>query len=134
MEAIHPKVQSGISTGELGCGMHAVSFLMLTSYGGWGVVFRCKSILEKLDGRARLVLHGTHGVKDDLFLECVKLGFTKINLNKSIRERYTEFLEEKAGRMELTKQIEQGIDVYSKEIERYMDLFGSSGKQYLVNK
>ncbi|OCF31436.1 hypothetical protein I317_07707 [Kwoniella heveanensis CBS 569] len=91
---------------------------------------RLKRIHAAVKDNVALVLHGTHGVTDELFTESIHMGFSKININKSCRERHTEYLKEKAGRVELTVQIAEGIAVYKEEIEHYMDLFGSSGKAF----
>lgn len=74
------------------------------------------------------MLHGTHPVTDELFLKTLPCGVRKINLNRTVRDDYTQFVAEKSGSLELTVLSEQGVEIYSKSIERMMDVFGSSGK------
>lgn len=75
-----------------------------------------------------LALHGTHGVSDELFLETARRGVAKINLNRTVRDEYTDFVTENAGKLELTVLKSKAVEVYVKSIERMMDVFGSSGK------
>lgn len=53
---------------------------------------------------------------------------SKINVNRTVRDEYTKFMAENAGKLELTTLKLQGVDIYMKSVERVMDLFGSSGK------
>jgi fructose-bisphosphate aldolase class II len=75
-----------------------------------------------------IALHGTHPVSDTLFLKAIEAGVSKINLNRTVRDDYTKFVAENAGRLELTILKARGVDIYTKSVERIMDLFGSSGK------
>ncbi|CAH0051797.1 unnamed protein product [Clonostachys solani] len=76
-----------------------------------------------------LVLHGTHGVSDALFHTSRQHGMVKINLNKTVRDPYTDFIAEKAGELELTILKMKGVEIYQKSIERVMHEFlGSAGK------
>lgn len=75
-----------------------------------------------------LVLHGTTGVSDALFQETIKRGVHKINLNRTVRDDYSKFVAENAGRLELTSLKEQAVEVYAKSIMRMMDVLGSSGR------
>lgn len=75
-----------------------------------------------------LALHGTHAVSDELFLETARRGVAKINLNRTVRDKYTDFVTENAGKLELTVLKSKAVEVYVKSIERMMDVFGSSGK------
>ncbi len=53
----------------------------------------------------------------------------KINENRTVRKRYMKFLEEHAGKMELTDMHDRGVQIYSEEIERFMvEVAGSAGK------
>lgn len=81
-------------------------------------------------GDIPLVLHGTHGVSDELFLATIPRGVHKINLNRTVRDDYTKFVAENAGRLELTVLKMQAVDVYAKSIMRMMDVLGSSGKAH----
>lgn len=53
----------------------------------------------------------------------------KINLNKTVRDEYTEFVAKNAGKLELTALKAQAVSVYARSIERAMkDILGSAGK------
>ncbi|ETN41599.1 uncharacterized protein HMPREF1541_03535 [Cyphellophora europaea CBS 101466] len=60
-----------------------------------------------------LVLHRTHGVSDELFLEAAKRGVTMINLNQTVKKDYTDFTSRYAGTLELTELKAQGVAVYA---------------------
>ncbi|KAI4858801.1 aldolase [Hypoxylon rubiginosum] len=76
-----------------------------------------------------LVLHGTHGVSDELFRETRKYGMVKINLNRTVRDEYTDFVAQNAGKLELTVLKAQSVEVYAKSIERIMrDVLESAGR------
>lgn len=76
-----------------------------------------------------LVLHGTHGVSDELFREIKKYGVVKVNLNKTVRDEYTRFIAENSGKLELTALKTRGTEVYARSIERMMkDVLGSAGR------
>jgi fructose-bisphosphate aldolase class II len=74
------------------------------------------------------VLHGTHGVTDELFLETIPRGIHKINLNKTVRDVYTEFVAKNAGTMELTVLKEKSVSIYTDSIVRVMGVIGSLGR------
>lgn len=75
-----------------------------------------------------LALHGTHAVSDELFQKAIQRGMRKVNLNRKVRNGYTKFVADNAGRLELTKLKEQAVEVYARDIGRAMDMLGSSGK------
>jgi len=89
---------------------------------------RLKNIHEELGISVPLALHGTHPVSDELFLKSVECGIRKINMNRTVRDEYTRFVAENAGKLELTSLKVQGVEVYTKSIERMMDVLKSSGK------
>ncbi|KNG87209.1 fructose-bisphosphate aldolase [Aspergillus nomiae NRRL 13137] len=88
------------------------------------------SLLRKISKSVEqpLVLHGTHPVTDELFLKAIDCGVSKINVNRTVRDDYTKFVAENAGKLELTVLKVQAVDVYAKSVQRVMDLFRSSGK------
>ncbi|OGM47406.1 fructose-bisphosphate aldolase [Aspergillus bombycis] len=88
------------------------------------------SLLRKISESVEqpLVLHGTHPVTDELFLKAIDCGVSKINVNRTVRDDYTKFVAENAGKLELTVLKVQAVDVYAKSVQRVMDLFRSSGK------
>lgn len=74
------------------------------------------------------MLHGTHPASDELVLKAIECGMTKINVNRAVRDEYTAFVAENSGKLELTVLKERAVDVYTKSVERMMDLLKSSGK------
>ncbi|KAE8327897.1 ketose-bisphosphate aldolase [Aspergillus sergii] len=81
-----------------------------------------------VSGTTPLALHGTHPVSDELFQRTITCGVRKINLNRTVRDDYTDFVSEKAGSLELTVLKVQAVEIYAKSIERMMDILGSSGR------
>ncbi|KAI0157970.1 aldolase [Hypoxylon sp. FL1284] len=76
-----------------------------------------------------LVLHGTQGVSDESFQETRRYGMVKVNLNRIVRDEYSEFVSQNAGKLELTALKERGVEIYIKSIERTMrEVLGSAGK------
>ncbi|KAH6951262.1 fructose-bisphosphate aldolase, partial [Ilyonectria sp. MPI-CAGE-AT-0026] len=76
-----------------------------------------------------LVLHGTHGVSDELFRVSRKHGMTKINLNRTVRDEYTDFVAKNAGTLELTELKTRAVEQYQVSIMRVMkDVLESAGK------
>ncbi|KAE8422343.1 ketose-bisphosphate aldolase [Aspergillus pseudocaelatus] len=96
----------------------------------WQYSRRLRTCLSKISKTVEqpLVLHGTHPVEDDLFLKAIDCGVSKINVNRTVRDDYTKFVAENAGKLELTVLKVQAVDVYSKSVQRVMDLFRCSGK------
>ena len=75
------------------------------------------------------MLHGTHGVSDDLFRKARQYGMIKVNLNKTVRDDYTDFVAEHASKLELTTLKMKAVEVYKNSVERVMrDVLGSAGK------
>lgn len=76
-----------------------------------------------------LVLHGTHGVSDELFRKTRQYGVLKVNVNRTVRDDYTKFVAENAGKLELTVLKVRAVEVYTESIKRVMrDVFDSAGK------
>ncbi|KAL2860805.1 class II fructose-bisphosphate aldolase [Aspergillus lucknowensis] len=63
-----------------------------------------------------LVLHGTHPVSDQHFRKAIDCGVAKINVNRAVRDEYTKFVAENAGKLELTVLKVQAVDIYTKSI------------------
>lgn len=74
------------------------------------------------------MLHGTHEIPRELVLRAIKCGVRKVNLNKSVRQKYGKFLADNAGRMELTKLTQTAVDLYAEEVGELMDFLGSSNR------
>ena len=80
-----------------------------------------------MNKRVRLVLHGTNDFTPELMTSCVKAGVSKINVNKLLLAPWQAYIEQNI-RKPLTQVMQEGIDVLTKETERWMDIVGSSGK------
>ena len=89
---------------------------------------RLERIRRALGGRIRIVLHGTNDFPDDIMKKCVVGGVTKVNLNKLIMDKYTEYINARTGQVEFSKLMEGGIDAYQSLIAHQMDVLGSTGK------
>ncbi|KAF2704012.1 fructose/tagatose bisphosphate aldolase [Pleomassaria siparia CBS 279.74] len=89
---------------------------------------RLKEIYEALGPQTPLVLHGTHPCSDDMFKTGIASGIRKVNLNRTVRNGYMNFLSEESGKLELTQLQERGVQIYSEEVERLMVVLGSVGK------
>lgn len=80
-----------------------------------------------MNGRVRLVLHGTNDFSPELTQACIKAGVTKVNVNKLVLDPWHDNLRENAT-APLTELMEQGIQILAREMERWMDIVESSGK------
>ena len=80
-----------------------------------------------MNGRVRLVLHGTNDFEPDLLKKCIAAGVTKVNVNKLVLDGWQAHLEANVHKP-LTKLMDDGIEVLIKDTERWMDICGSSGK------
>jgi fructose-bisphosphate aldolase class II len=76
-------------------------------------------------------LHGGSGTPGHYFLEAVKIGVTKININSDMRVAYRETLEEvlAANKTEyaVVKLMDQVIEAVQKVVEKKIDTFNSTG-------
>ncbi|KAJ5638765.1 hypothetical protein N7528_001155 [Penicillium herquei] len=88
---------------------------------------RLQGIFKSMNGRVRLVLHGTNDFPPELTRACIEAGVTKVNVNKLVLDPWHDNLHAKATRP-LTELMDTGIDVLTAEMERWMDIVGSSGK------
>ncbi|KAJ5083173.1 hypothetical protein N7456_012600 [Penicillium angulare] len=88
---------------------------------------RLQGIFESMQGRVRLVLHGTNDFSPELTQACIKAGVTKVNVNKLVLEPWNDNLRANATRP-LTELMDTGIQILVVEMERWMDILGSSGK------
>lgn len=91
------------------------------------VANRLQQVYSQINRRVRLVLHGTNDFSPELTKECVKAGVSKINVNKLLLAPWQQYIEGNIHKP-LTQVMEEGIDVLTKETERWMDLIGSSGQ------
>jgi fructose-bisphosphate aldolase class II len=89
---------------------------------------RLASITSQIGGRVEVALHGTNDFSPAIMKECIKRGAIKLNINKLILERWTEYFVENASKQPLTELIQNGISILQAEVERWMDICGSSNK------
>ncbi|KAK4688484.1 fructose-bisphosphate aldolase, class II, partial [Tremellales sp. Uapishka_1] len=75
-----------------------------------------------------ICLHGTDELPDELFLECIKNGVTKINVNSWCRDPYVEALSKGLASKPFPEATEDATEVFAKAAERFIKLFGSEGK------
>ncbi|KAF7550677.1 hypothetical protein G7Z17_g5555 [Cylindrodendrum hubeiense] len=100
-------------------------------YGKRGPVLdfeRLEMIKNKVDGRVRIVLHGTNDFPNDIMQRCIKGGNSKINVNKLVLDDYLVFLKDKAPGMAVTGAFEQSIEETRRLVEWQLDVSGSAGK------
>jgi fructose-bisphosphate aldolase class II len=89
-----------------------------------------KEIRAALD--CNISLHGGSGTPGHYFVEAVKIGVTKININSDMRIAYRETLEKalKDNKTEyaVVKLMDGVIEAVQKVVEAKIDMFNSSGK------
>ncbi|KAJ7186825.1 aldolase [Mycena filopes] len=79
-------------------------------------------------GRIPLCLHGTDELPDELFVECIKNGISKINVNSWGRDPYAKALVEGLQTKPFPEAVEDATEVFSKICDRFFKLFNSAGK------
>lgn len=75
-----------------------------------------------------LCLHGTDELPDDLFVECIKNGISKINVNSWARDPYVKALSTGLQTKPFPDAVEDATEEFAKVCERFIKLFGSAGK------
>ncbi|KAF4983420.1 hypothetical protein FZEAL_1149 [Fusarium zealandicum] len=88
---------------------------------------RLSSIDKQICGRAQMALHGTNDFTEQIMQECIKAGAVKLNVNKLLLEVWHAHLKENADRP-FMQRVDEGLMVLQKEVERWMDVCGSTGK------
>jgi len=90
------------------------------------------SILQDLrtrfKGRIPLCLHGTDGIPDELFRECIQNGVSKINVNSWARDPYVASLAKGLQEKSFPEAVDDATAVFASVCERFFKLFGSAGK------
>ncbi|CVL11320.1 related to fructose-bisphosphate aldolase [Fusarium proliferatum] len=100
-------------------------------YGKRGPVLefdRLEMIRSRVNGRVRVVLHGTNDFPEDIMKACIKGGVSKVNVNKLVLDDYLIHIKEQASKLNLTTLMEEGVEKAQKLTEWQMDVCGSSGK------
>ncbi|RKK67257.1 hypothetical protein BFJ69_g14679 [Fusarium oxysporum] len=91
-------------------------------------VFRLEMIRSRVNGRVRVVLHGTNDFPEDIMKACIKGGVSKVNVNKLVLDDYLIHIKEQASKLNLTALMEEGVEKAQKLTEWQMDVCGSTGK------
>ncbi|RMJ09733.1 hypothetical protein BHE90_009062 [Fusarium euwallaceae] len=89
---------------------------------------RLQNIHTILGDATPLVLHGTHPLSDDMLRKGMELGMVKVNQNRNVRDGYHKYIRENCDKAELTALQVQGVEEYSRGVERLMEVLGSAGK------
>jgi fructose-bisphosphate aldolase class II len=80
-------------------------------------------------------LHGGSGTPGHFFVDAVKIGVTKININSDMRVAYRKTLEQilkdNPSEYAVVKLMDQVIDAVQVVVEEKIDMFNSSGKANL---
>ncbi|KAH7211554.1 ketose-bisphosphate aldolase [Fusarium oxysporum] len=100
-------------------------------YGKRGPVLefdRLEMIRSRVNGRVRVVLHGTNDFPEDIMKACIKGGVSKVNVNKLVLDDYLIHIKEQASGLNLTTLMEEGVEKAQKLTEWQMDVCGSTGK------
>ena len=89
-----------------------------------------KQIRQAID--CNISLHGGSGTPAHYFIEAVKIGVTKININSDMRIAYRDTLEEVLAKNKteyaVVKLMGKVIDAVQKIVEAKIDTFNSAGK------
>ena len=89
-----------------------------------------KKIRAAID--CNISLHGGSGTSGHYFIEAVKIGVSKININSDMRVAYRNTLEkvlaENKTEYAVVKLMPKVIDEVQKVVESKIDMFGSSGR------
>ncbi|KAG6915969.1 hypothetical protein DXG01_009058 [Tephrocybe rancida] len=75
-----------------------------------------------------LCLHGTDELPDEIFVECIRNGVSKINVNSWARDPYTRTLGESLFVKGFPEAQEAAMEAFARVCERFFALFGSAGK------
>ena len=82
--------------------------------------------------QCHISLHGGSGTPPHYFVEAVKIGVTKININSDMRSAYRTTLErelaENKTEYAVVKLMGEVIEAVQKVVETKIDMFGSGGK------
>ncbi|KDR72895.1 hypothetical protein GALMADRAFT_142607 [Galerina marginata CBS 339.88] len=87
-----------------------------------------KDLHTEFQGKVPICLHGTDELPDSLFVECIKNGVSKINVNSWCRDPYAKALGQNLLSKPFPDAVEDATEVFAKNCDRFFTLFGSSGK------
>lgn len=89
---------------------------------------RLRKIREKLGGKVHIALHGTNGFKPELMKKCIAEGVSKVNVNRLVLDDYSEHLKTNAGKVPLTRLMDEGVEKVVRQTMEWMEICGSAGK------
>jgi len=97
---------------------------------GWLEFDRLEKVKAAVQGKVKIVLHGTNSFDRSLFQECVKGGISKINVNAQLINPWRQMMNKRGaeGYTPITKLMEDSMNIFQGVVERLMDECGSSGK------
>ncbi|KAF7328938.1 Fructose-bisphosphate aldolase [Mycena venus] len=87
-----------------------------------------KALHSTFVGRVPLCLHGTDELPDELFVECIKNGISKINVNSWGRDPYAKALAEGLQTKSFPEAVEDATETFERVCARFFALFNSAGK------
>ncbi|KAF8642449.1 hypothetical protein AX16_009489 [Volvariella volvacea WC 439] len=87
-----------------------------------------KKLKETFKGSVPLTLHGATDLPADILKDCVRSGFSKINVNRYTRRIYANTLATEMRDKNLPDAIENATEILAGECDKYFKLFGSAGK------
>ncbi|EXK24472.1 hypothetical protein FOMG_18806 [Fusarium oxysporum f. sp. melonis 26406] len=88
---------------------------------------RLSSVNTQVSGRVIMALHGTNDFTPEIMQCCIQNGAIKLNINKLILESWNTYVREHSQEP-LMQLMDGGMTVLQAEVERWMDICGSSGK------
>ncbi|CAN5652249.1 ketose-bisphosphate aldolase [soil metagenome] len=90
-----------------------------------------QSVRDAID--CNISLHGGSGTPGHYFVDAVKIGVTKVNINSDMRVAYRKTLEkvlaENPDQYAVVKLMDEVIGAVQQVVENKIDLFNSAGKQ-----
>ncbi|KAJ4177628.1 hypothetical protein NW755_013741 [Fusarium falciforme] len=88
---------------------------------------RLSKVNSQINNRVVMALHGTNDFLPEIMQRCIQHGAVKLNINKLILESWNVHVREHAQEP-LMQLMDGGMEVLQVEVERWMDICGSSGK------
>ncbi|CZS96130.1 related to fructose-bisphosphate aldolase [Rhynchosporium graminicola] len=89
---------------------------------------RLELVRAHVNGKVRIVLHGTNGFKPELLQRCIAAGVSKINVNKLVLDDYFDHLKAKVSKLTTTALMEEGVEKVVRQTVEWMENIGSAGK------
>ncbi|KAM5358236.1 hypothetical protein ACJZ2D_015472 [Fusarium nematophilum] len=90
--------------------------------------YRLSKVNKQVNGRVVMALHGTNDFTPEILQRCIDNGAVKLNINKLLLEVWNVHLRENAHKKPLMQLMADGMNVLQGEVERWIDICGSSGR------